>query len=474
MPPFPGFLGPSYVARSPYAGLEEAMNLYPEPQASDKTWTLYSVPGLKRTADLPGGVIRGLYTASVERTYAVSGDTLYELTRVDRAVARGTLQTLVGPVSFTDNGTHLVLADGVTGYTYAMNGGTLTPITQDGFGVPTHVGYVDGYVLANRRGTAQFAWSALGDATAWPALNYATAEGRPDALTALVVQQREIWLIGSQSTEVWFSTGDSTAPFARIQGAFVEYGSAAPWSIQSLSGHLLWVTRPARDAGQVVMVQGYQPQRISTFAVEERLRRLPTLDAVQAWTYAQAGHQFYVLVIPADPEETWCFDLTTGLWHTRGRLVPTTGAVEGMEVGTACAAFSVPLVGSRVDGRVYVLDLAYARDDTLPLVRQRTAPHLVGAERARVTYHGLELTMQVGDGLAGGQPAQVMLRWSDDEGHTWTPGRWQSAGALGAYRQRVRWQRLGQSRSRVYSVKITDPIPVALTGAVLDVSQDRH
>ena len=471
MPPFPGFLGPSYLSRSPYAGLEECVNLYPEPNESDKTWTLYSVPGLRRTLTLIDGAIRGLYTSSTDLTYAVAGHTLYHLTTLEDAVACGTLATWDGPVSMTDDGNYLVLADGVNGYLYPLAGGTLSTLGQPGLVMPTHVAYVDGYVLATRRGTGQFSWSTLGNPTEWPALNFATAEGRPDALTALIVQQREVWLIGAQSTEVWFSTGDSTAPFARIQGAFVEYGSAAPRSIQSLAGHLVWVTRPARDAGQVVLVQGYQPQRISTVAVEERLRLLGDLDLVVAWSYAQAGHQFYVMELPS---ETWCLDLTTGLWHQRARLETATGALQHMEVGTACAAFGVALAGSSVDGRLYVLDLGTATDDGLPLVRQRTAPHLLGADRARVTYHGLELTMQVGEGLSAVQPAQVMLRWSDDEGHTWSEGRWQSAGVLGAYRQRVRWQRLGQSRSRLYSIRITDPIPVALTGAVLDVSQDRH
>ena len=68
---------------------------------------------------------------------------------------------------------------------------------------------------------------------------------------------------------------------------------------------------------------------------------------------------------------------------------------------------------------------------------------------------------------------QVMLRWSDDGGHTWGNEHWRSMGLSGQYGRRVIWRRLGMTlklRDRVYEVSGTDPVKIAIMGAELQVS----
>jgi hypothetical protein len=68
---------------------------------------------------------------------------------------------------------------------------------------------------------------------------------------------------------------------------------------------------------------------------------------------------------------------------------------------------------------------------------------------------------------------QVMLRWSDDGGHTWSNEHWRSMGKTGEWGRRVIWRRLGMTlklRDRVYEVSGTDPIKIAIMGAELKVS----
>ena len=68
---------------------------------------------------------------------------------------------------------------------------------------------------------------------------------------------------------------------------------------------------------------------------------------------------------------------------------------------------------------------------------------------------------------------QVMLRWSDDGGHTWSNEHWASMGKRGEYGTRVIWRRLGMTdklRDRVYEVSGTDPIKIAIMGAELGVT----
>jgi hypothetical protein len=68
---------------------------------------------------------------------------------------------------------------------------------------------------------------------------------------------------------------------------------------------------------------------------------------------------------------------------------------------------------------------------------------------------------------------QVMLRWSDDGGHTWSNDHWRSMGLTGQYGRRVIWRRLGMTlklRDRVYEVSGTDQTKIAIMGAELIMS----
>ena len=84
---------------------------------------------------------------------------------------------------------------------------------------------------------------------------------------------------------------------------------------------------------------------------------------------------------------------------------------------------------------------------------------------------GLTLAID-GPTVIGANP-QLMLRWSDDGGHTWNGERMTSMGRVGQYGTRAIFRRLGMTlklRDRVYEVSGTDPVKVAIMGAELQIS----
>jgi len=107
---------------------------------------------------------------------------------------------------------------------------------------------------------------------------------------------------------------------------------------------------------------------------------------------------------------------------------------------------------------------------TLPQRRLRRAPHLTDEARW-LFYRSLQIDMDTGVGLVTGQGSdpQVMLRWSDDGGVTWSNEHWASAGRMGTYTTRVTWHRLGRARDRVFEVVVSDPVAWQLAAAYLDV-----
>jgi hypothetical protein len=97
----------------------------------------------------------------------------------------------------------------------------------------------------------------------------------------------------------------------------------------------------------------------------------------------------------------------------------------------------------------------------------------ISADAVSADAIGGESTATVDEIIVQGTNPQIMLRWSDDGGHTWSNEHWKSMGLIGEYGKRVLWRRLGMTqkiRDRVYEISGTDPVPVYIMGAQLIVS----
>jgi PKD repeat protein len=70
-----------------------------------------------------------------------------------------------------------------------------------------------------------------------------------------------------------------------------------------------------------------------------------------------------------------------------------------------------------------------------------------------------------------GADPRVMLRISNDGGRTWITEQWRSAGRTGEFSRRVRWNRLGSGRRRVFEVSVTDPVQWKVVGAYLKANE---
>ena len=473
--PFPGFVSGSYTTRSFVHGSERCVNLVLEDNPSTKQAALYGTPGLRRVAYLPSGPMRALYTASQGRVFAVAGSTLYELLPGGAGVPRGTLGG-TQPVSMADNGIALMLVDGTSGYVLDFATHTYQQVTDPDMPHADFVVFLDGYFVLNVHGTGQYMLTGLYDPLHVGGLDHATAEARPDPIVAHAADHRELWLFGSQTIEVAFNSGNPDFPIERISGAVIEQGCIAPWSVQALDNTLYWLHGNTRGAGTVLRARGYQPEDITPPGVEWAWSQYPTLTDARAFTYRQSGHAYYVLSFGAG-DATWAYDTTTGLWHERAALAHDGGLERHW---AACHTYGLGehLVGDYRTGMVYALDERQYTDDGAPIVRLRRAPH-VASDGKRVFHQAFELALEAGVGVDGGAPVQdvnpdVMLRWSNDGGKTYSHEHWANAGPLGAYQTRAIWRRLGQSRNRVYEVRQTTGTPVAWTGAWLDLSEGMH
>jgi len=465
-------LGQAYVARSVNAADDRMTNLFLElvPQEGKEQAFLSTAPGLRRLATIGSGPIRGMWTYG-GKGYVVSGTELYQINTSYVATLLGTVAG-TGPVSMADNGTQMFIAANPYGYIFNNSTSVFQQITDSDFPGASSVGYIDGYFVFTEPDSQKFWITAIYDGTSIDALDFASAEGSPDGLIGLIVDHREVWLFGINSVEVWYDSGNSLFPLERIQGAFNEIGCAAPYSIAKMDNGIFWLGSDARGKGIVYRANGYTGQRISTHSIEYFISQYGDISDAIAYTYQQQGHSFYVLTFPS-VGETWVYDVATQAWHERAGFSNGNFARHRSN----CYMFfnNESIVGDYANGKIYALDLEKYDDDgeTQKWLRSWRALPPGQNNLKRAAHHTLQLDCLSGVGLNGtiqGSDPQVMLRWSDDGGHTWSNEHWASMGRIGEFGRRVIWRRLGMTekiRDRLYEVSGTDPVETIIMGAEL-------
>lgn len=469
-------LGSAYVARSVNAADNRMINLFPEivPEAGKEAAWLQRCPGLRKLTTVGTGPIRGFWTVG-DYGYLVSGDKFYRIDAGWNSVELGTVAGDSVAVSMADNGEQIFVACNGPSYIYDIAAETFLPISDPDFPGALSVGYIDGYFVFNEPNSQRIWVTALNDGTLIDPLDFASAEGSPDDVVALIVDHREVWVFGTNSVEVWYDAGTPDFPLARIQGAFNEIGCIAPYSVAKLDNGVFWLGADARGRGIVYRANGYTGQRISTHSVEWQIQQYSDLSDATGYTYQQDGHSFYVLNLPS-ANTTWVYDVATQAWHERAAW---NGESYYRHRGNCQMSFGNEIViGDYQNGDVYAFDLDYYSDDgeTQRWLRSWRALPTGQNDLKRTAHHSLQLDCQTGvglDGITQGTDPQVMLRWSDDGGHTWSNEHWKSMGKIGQTGYRTIWRRLGMTlklRDRVYEVAGTDPVKIAIVGAELILS----
>jgi hypothetical protein len=534
-------LGSAYTARSVNAADNRMVNLFPEvvPEGGKQPAFLQRVPGLTLRISVGTGPIRGLWEHA-GNMYVVSGNTLYRVTSGNVVTAIGSV-TGSGPVSMADNGTQIMIAANPTGYIYNTATGVFGAIADPNFPGASVVDYLDGYFVFIEPNSQRVWVTALLDGTSIDPLDFASAEGDPDNIISMIVDHREVWLFGNNSTEVWYNAGLTDFPLVRIQGAYNELGCAARFSVAKMNNQIYWLGKDFRGQGIVYVANGYQGQRISTHSVEWQIQQYGTMSDAIGYTYQQDGHSFYVLVFPS-AGKTWVYDASTGAWHERAGWNDNWTRYRGQ---TQVFFNNENLLGDYENGNIYVIDQnnysyngaaqrwlrSWRALPTGENTLRRTAQHslqldcetgvglaqypaysaedliaengdILLAEYAQndlVTESGEIITTEANDNFetiadapnppydftppvyltttsylaAPGYNPEVMLRWSDDGGHTWSNEHWRTMGKIGEFGYRTIWRRLGMTtkiRDRVYEVSGTDPVKLAIMGAELQAS----
>lgn len=466
------FVGPAYRARSLNADAQRAVNCYLETDTTSERApvALYGRPGSTSIATLTTAGVRGAIQHG-SYVYWVSGDSVYRMSSTYAVTLLGTISTRSGPVGMASNGTQILIVDGVGGWIATSS--ALTAITDPDFPAGVRKAtYIASFFVVTGDGSGQFYWNeTANEGTAWNGLDFASAEGSPDDTVACITNQMELYLVGQKTAEVWIMSGDADSPFQRSGNTFIQVGTSAASSVAALDNTIFWLGQDENGAGMVFRAEGYTPRRVSDHGVETALQGYSTISDAEAFTFQMEGHSFYVLTFPSE-DATWVYDVSTGAWFEWAWRDPDANTLHRWRASCHVFFNNKHLVGDWETGDVYELDLDTFTDDGDPILFLRSTQCL-DSEGERLFYESLQVDMETGVGLATGQGSdpQVMLRYSNDGGHTWSNIKTKGIGAAGRTGARVKFGPLGSGRNRVWEISITDPVKRHIFGAFASVEK---
>lgn len=443
--------------RSRSLNAQRLINCYAEkaPMGSQSELVIRSSPGLATFATVGTGPIRGMHVMGGV-LFVVTGNDLYSIDSGGAGTLRGAAATIAGTgaVQMASNliGELVIVNSSGTGWVW--DGSLLQSISSldaDFGNDAISVTFLDQFMVYGRINSGQVFASDLNNAKSYDALSFATAEFADDDVTEVYSHAGLLWVFGEKTTERWYNAGTIPFAFLRIGGSVLTSIGGTRGTVADVDEALYWHS----PDGFVYQAVGFNPRRISTEAIENRIAGWTNL---QGFTYKQEGHAFYLL---SATEGCVVYDAATELWHEN-----QTFNIPRWRASSYARVYNKHLVGDYLIGRVYEMSLENFADGTIALQRKIIIPPIHN-NGLRVSMSEAQVVFEHGVGLTSGQGSdpQVILDYSDDGGQSYKNERWAGIGKIGEYQKRAIWRRLGSFRLRNYRLTYSEPTPFTIYGA---------
>jgi hypothetical protein len=397
---------------------------------------------------------------------AVGRGEIWKLTYVSNTPVITSLSA--GVPLLNQNAPASIAVDGT--YAYACNGGRIVYTTPTGTpayiadaDAPTtctHIAYLDGYILAID-GTNKFYWSDVNNGLSWNPLSFGTAAGSSDLIVSMRVLNREIYLFGQRSIEIW--ENDGATPFSRIPGGFIQSGCCAGYAIVEDEGSLYWLDNKRR----LVRFNGKSVERLST-KFDKELQNLSSVSDAVAFKIDIDGVIFFVFNFPL-ANRTLAYNATTDDWCEWGRWDYATASYDRWVGGAYCYAekWGLRLLGRRDTLVVSELSKDYSSDDSDIIRLARTTGHIDYGTSKIKQSNELRFRAKRGKGLSNSN-AKLMVRYKLDN-REWSNIKEFSLGNVGEYDLILRDLRRNQFRAKQYEFSATDAVDIVFSQAEEDI-----
>jgi hypothetical protein len=461
-------VGPSYKSRETPLSAQITKNVYPSIDPEAKTIaSLHGFPGLKDWATTATAAHRGSHVANGV-LYVVNGTTLYSVSSSGVATSRGTISGATR-CDFANDANYLVITTGGTAYAYTISAATLAAISDADLSSPTTVGYLNTFFVYDQNsGTqGQFVTSAVTNPTNINALDYAEAESHPDDILRILIYNQLVYFFGSDTIEPWFNSGVGNPPFDRVQGGVRPYGLAGPWAAAQNDESIFFLDNN-RQPNEMF---GLEIRPIGNNALGKEWLDYTTVEDAEVITYILDQQVFAQFNFPT-ADRTWVYHKPSGTWFQLSYGVNN----ERHRGSSYQFCYGKHLMCDHSNGEIYELDFETFTDNLGVIQRQRDTAVIHGGLYQRpgqtIFFERVEFDLQVGVGINTGQGSdpQLMVRYSDDGGMTWSAQEFYPIGVGGDYLRKVVLFDQGQAVFRIYELTYSEPTSFAIFSGSADVS----
>lgn len=444
----------SSKAASAAESVERLFNAYLEavPKGKEPS-TTYGTPGLTAwcsglSGDVRGGIEMG------EIAYAVAGTVFY---RIDAAGVASALGTIPNDdlVSMATDGTNIVIV--TEGLIYVWNGTTLGLVTDPDAPAAAWVVWSDGYFIFGEVGTQIFFISALADPTNFDALDFASAEWKPDLLRGAFILRKTLYLAGVKTIEAQQNDGGADFPFTPYSDILIDVGVAGRDAIDTTNGVAFWLANDLTAR----RLDGLTATVISTAPMAALIKAWADPAATVVSSHVLGTHLFVVF---RNPDGCIVFDQSTELWHERGSYLQ-----DSWRARVYFECYGLALFGSASDGTIYKLDEDAFDEDGDPLVLEIVTPYAY-LQNKRLTVSELEVVAETGGATGDLDPKITCERTKD--GVVWSAAKYRSLGRIGQRSKRILFGSQGQGRAMAFRFRISAPVRRAILGAYLEADPE--
>ena len=369
-----------------------------------------------------------------------------------------------GRPTFATDGTTVFIAGGEAPIKWTPGG--LTALLGGSPPDMTHIVYLDGYLIGNRRLATEnykvIQFSDNGTTETWTGTNIFSAVADPDPLQGLTVSQRELFAVGTRTIEIWQNIGTSPIPFVRAH--VWEYGTPAPYSIHARDNSVFMIDQDRR----IMRFSGRDFARISE-AIEADLATYDTVSDCVTSSFTWDG-SIHVLFLFPNSGKGWSIDLKNNEW-SEWRGYDDNGFAR---VRINCIAYATPNVfaGDFLTGKVWRFSSTVKTDaeGVFKRLRRFSFRDGGGAIRKRADLVRVNVKRNVASSFSGETSETnptIELGWKDDDKPP-TDFRQASLGEIGEQRNYVEFRRNGIYRSRQYVLQFSDPSPLSLVSVETD------
>lgn len=460
--------GGTYQHKSRPLTKQLTRNWWPQAQATQKSrseYILQSFYGLKLFKSQPGSTDRGMIT-NQGKLYKVTDNTFYQVDILGNHTALGTV-----PGSYRcmlkAMGSQIIIVNG-SGLVFVWDGTNFSQNTNINLGLPRGVAVLNNQAIYDA-GTGQgFDVSDVGLPSSISGLNNANAESFSDDLLIPYAWRETLYLLGRETIELWYNSGQGNPPFDKVQGAVINVGLGAINSVADTPDFMFFFGSDRQFHSMTPGTSAVNTPISNPAMAKEFQDYLITEDCI-GWTQQLEGQWFYVATFPTQ-NVTWVYPVG-GEWFQWG------SSANGRLRGNSYAyVFGKHLVAEHNSGNIYELDAETYTDAGEAIIRVRdSAPihsGLIGPDNKEFEINSLELVVETGLGLLSGQGSDpyIMVSVSRDGGKSFGTERFLRIGTLGE-RVTVRTNGLGRFKAEgcVIRLRFSEPTYCAIYSANVDM-----